>query len=358
MLSGVDHMLTIGEFSARCGLSPKMLRSYGDAGLLAPAAVDALNGYRYYSTTQLEQARLVGLLRKAAVPVADIVAFLNAPGLQQLERWHDAIVTDAVERRQALEEARAFLSDRPHRPPANQGGSMKAPFTAGWATTVGGRETNEDGVRTGEAMVAIADGIGGLADGGAASRIALETLDAAFHTDPTLSGLVTSFRHANQAVNRYAAELDSATVMGTTLTALAMTADAGWAVVHVGDSRLYRLRNGRLARLTGDHTVVAQLLADQRISEEEADHHEHRYVLTRAVGVEPDVEIDYAGVSARAGDRFLLTTDGLHVTVGSEQLQHLLGGDAAPQEVADALIEAAVAGGTQDNATAAVVAIG
>ncbi|HLI24476.1 MAG TPA: protein phosphatase 2C domain-containing protein [Acidimicrobiales bacterium] len=338
-----------------------MLRSYGESGLLAPAAVDALNGYRYYSVTQVQQARLVGLLRKAAVPVADIAAFLNEPRADQIEQWQAAIVADARLRRQALQDAHAFLSSRrsgvSHGSPRIRGGRMKTTVTTGAASDAGGRATNEDGICVGKDVVAVADGIGGLPDGGAASRIALETLQAAFETDPTLSGLVTAFGQANQAVTRYAREMAPETAMGTTLTALACTDDAGWAVAHVGDSRLYRLRDGRLERLTSDHTVVAQLLADNRITEEEAAHHEHRYVLTRAVGVEPQVDIDYAGVSAKSGDRFLLSTDGLHLPVVAERLRQVLESGDSAQQMADALVEAAVAGGTHDNATAVVVAL-
>lgn len=222
---------------------------------------------------------------------------------------------------------------------------MSLQQTSGTATHVGGRENNEDAVLAREGLFAVADGIGGLPGGEDASRTAIENLDAAFRADATLSGLLAAVRLANRAI----------TQGGTTLTALASTADAGMAVAHVGDSRLYQLHRGRLTQLTGDHTVVAELVAAGKISDTEAAAHDQRFVLTRAVGVQPELVVDYASVSAVTGDRLLLCTDGLHRALTAKDIARLLGGD--PQDAADALVAAALQAETNDNVSVVVIAV-
>lgn len=103
----MNELLSIGEFSARCGLSAKMLRSYAGIGLLVPAAVDAWSGYRYYSTGQLHRARVIGLLRLAGVAVDDIARYFADPSAERWERWDREIVESSDSRRKALAEARA-----------------------------------------------------------------------------------------------------------------------------------------------------------------------------------------------------------------------------------------------------------
>lgn len=113
--------------------------------------------------------------------------------------------------------------------------------------------------------------------------------------------------------------------MGTTLAAVAITVDTGSVVVHVGDSRLYRLRHGRLMQLTQDHTVITDLMSAGELNEEDAKTHPHRYVLTRALGVGPEVLIDYAGVSGESGDRLLLCTDGVFKALSTDEVKGRLG---------------------------------
>lgn len=105
----VDGLLTIGEFSDRCGLSPKMLRTYAAAGLLAPAAVDRVTGYRYYAPRQLHQARIIGRLRQAGMPVRDIASFLANLAIVHLDRWERDLDAEAAARRQALQEVRDWM---------------------------------------------------------------------------------------------------------------------------------------------------------------------------------------------------------------------------------------------------------
>ena len=105
----MDELLAIGEFSARSGLSAKVLRSYAAAGLLVPAAVDPWSGYRYYAPGQLTEARLILALRQAGVPLSEIAAFLQDPGPDRLRRWGQDLDLEVASRRRALGEARALL---------------------------------------------------------------------------------------------------------------------------------------------------------------------------------------------------------------------------------------------------------
>lgn len=143
--------------------------------------------------------------------------------------------------------------------------------------------------------------------------------------------------------------------MGTTLAAVAMTSDASTVVLQVGDSRLYRARAGRLQQVTQDHTVVADLTRAGELSATEAHVHPHRHVLTRAVGVAPDVEMDYAGLACQAGDRLLLCTDGLFKVLADEDLARVLGTGGSPQGAADELVTSALGRGPEDNVTVLVV---
>jgi protein phosphatase len=206
---------------------------------------------------------------------------------------------------------------------------------------------------TPRASCVVADGIGGLDNGEVASRTAIDALASAFAQAPTVSGLLTACRKANQAVLQQATG-PTAAAMGTTLTALAITTDTGALVVHVGDSRLYRLRGGRISQLTRDHTVTTDMMVAGELSEQDADTHPYQHVLTRAIGLGPDVEIDYAGVSLQSGDRFLLCTDGLFKVLPSDSLKAALG-EPDPHAAAERLIGGAVQHGAEDNVTALVI---
>lgn len=354
----MDELLIIGDFSAQCGLSAKMLRSYAAAGLLVPAAVDRSSGYRYYSTGQLRQARTIAMLRRAGIAVDDIAGFFDHPDPAQLDRWDRQIVSESTARRQALAEARAALAMGKPPPPTQTGTLMKGSevthtFVTGMATHIGGRDTNEDGVLVSDGLFALADGLGGLQDGEVASRLALDTLDVAFTADRTVSGLLDACREANRTVWRQADGQDA--TMGTTLVALAITSDASAIVLHVGDSRLYRFRNGRLEQLTHDHTVIADLIRAGELSEEDAKTHPYRYVLTRAIGVIPDVDIDHAGVSCESGDRLLLCSDGLFKALSLDELKVVLASEVEPQRSADQLVTSAVEREAEDNVTAMII---
>lgn len=352
----MDELLGISEFARQCGLSVKMLRSYASRGLLAPAAVDASSGYRYYAAGQLHEARVVALLRRAGVPVRDIAELLCAPDPAQLDRWSRHLDLEWTRRKRALEGARAALAFEPEsvaqREPTTKGEAMTYQLVAGGATHIGGRATNEDALVTTEHFVGVADGLGGLEMGDLASRLALDTLAEAVRDRPRADNVIAGGRKANEAVWRAGSGREAA--IGTTVTALAITEDAGALVLHVGDSRLYRLRTGQLEQLTDDHTVTADLVRTGELLPEDAEGHPHRHVLTRALGVGPSVEIDRASPSLEPGDRLLLCTDGLFQSIDSAALEAALGtGD--PQTCADGLVARAAGAGASDNVTAVVV---
>jgi len=354
----VDELLNIGVFSARCGLSAKMLRSYAAAGLLVPTAVDESSGYRYYSPGQLLQARIVALLRQAQIGIDEIAGFFDNPDAFQLDRWDRQIVSESTARRQALAQARAALAIGRAAPPtqsenSRKGSAVTHTFVTGTATHIGGRDSNQDAWLVSDGLFAVADGLGGLQDGEVASRLTLDTFDAAFTADRTVSGLLGACREANRAVWRQANGQDA--TMGSTLAVLAMTSDAAAIVLHVGDSRLYRLRNGRLEQLTHDHTVIADLMRAGELSESDAQTHPYRNVLTRAIGVAPEVDIDHSGASCEPGDRFVLCSDGLFKVLSTDELKVMLASEVEPQRSADQLVANAVKREAEDNVTAVII---
>ncbi len=416
----MDELLTIGEFSRACGLSPKVLRTYAADGLLTPAAVDRVSGYRYYAPSQVRAASTIALLRRAGTPLRDIASFLARPAaarLGQLDAWERDLDAELTVRRQALREVRASMtgalpsagaagaagadgadgadlapeSAAPGRGPADglaSRFSASTAFTAASATAAGlGRARNQDAVLLGDALFAVADGMGEHGD--VASLLAVEVLDARFAADPTLAGLAAACRAANAAVWRRADQEAEATT-GSTVTALAVLGPGGGtlrvddsqriqrkivrhdggpagaassdhgdtagppqpgqalAVASIGDSRAYLRRDGVLRRLTQDHSLVAELVRAGALTEDEARTHPQRSLLTRALGTGPDVEPSLARVDHQPGDRLLLCTDGLFGALDSGEIDAALAAADRPGEAADELVRLARDRGQDD----------
>src|SRR6185312_3838942 len=139
--------------------------------------------------------------------------------------------------------------------------------------------------------------------------------------------------------------------MGTTLTAVYLDDDDHLAVAHVGDSRAYIFRDGDLTRLTQDHSLVEELVRQGKLTEEQAAEHPQRSIITRALGIEGDVEVDTWSYSMRADDVVLLCSDGLTSMIGEEQIVKILGGERSLDRAADGLIGAANEAGGRDNIT-------
>jgi len=143
--------------------------------------------------------------------------------------------------------------------------------------------------------------------------------------------------------------------MGTTLVALALLNDGRVAVINIGDSRLYVLHEGELRQVTSDHNLVAELVAEGRLSAEEAEFHPRRNVITRALGVDPEVPVDLFLLEAEVGDRFLLCSDGLFRELRDEHISSLLRRLADPNEAAHELVNQAKQRGGNDNITVVLV---
>jgi protein phosphatase len=237
-------------------------------------------------------------------------------------------------------------------------------LAAGSATDVGlVRAVNQDHLLVASPLFAVADGMGGHAAGEVASETALEALRRAIAAELgdgrlTASGMADAVHGANRAVWDEAQADPHLHGMGTTLTAVAVVEDEGrerLAVANVGDSRTYRLREGRLEQLTVDHSLVAELVAEGQIRPDEAESHPQRHVLTRALGVYPDVEVDVLTAELQPADRLLLCSDGLSRELTDEQIASLLRRFADPTEAARELVANAKRNGGNDNITAVVV---
>ncbi|MXM65596.1 Stp1/IreP family PP2C-type Ser/Thr phosphatase [Streptomyces sp. HUCO-GS316] len=218
------------------------------------------------------------------------------------------------------------------------------------------REGNEDSGYAGPRLLAIADGMGGAAAGEVASSEAISTIVALDDDVPgsdVLTSLGTAVQRANDQLRSMVEEDPQLEGMGTTLTALLWTGQR-LGLVHVGDSRAYLLRDGVLTQITQDHTWVQRLVDEGRITEEEATTHPQRSLLMRALGSGDHVEPDLSIREVRAGDRYLICSDGLSGVVSHQTLEDTLASYQGPQETVQELIQLALRGGGPDNITVIV----
>jgi serine/threonine protein phosphatase PrpC len=206
------------------------------------------------------------------------------------------------------------------------------------------------------ALWAVADGAGGHAAGEVASAMlvdAIRTIPGALAADEALSQLRLRVAAVNLALRGEAAQRGANAVVASTIVALLMRA-GHFVCLWVGDSRAYLLRNGVLARITTDHSLVQELIAAGAITEAQAESHPQANVITRAIGAPDDSgEMDKVTGAIAAGDRFLLCSDGVTKAVPDDALAGLLG--SAKADPARALIEHAMAAGSRDNVTAIVI---
>lgn len=225
-------------------------------------------------------------------------------------------------------------------------------FRLGARTDVGRvREGNEDSFTARLPLLAVADGMGGHQGGEVASKLALETLKKAADGQ---AALVEVVHEANRAVFDKAAQDPGLAGMGTTLTVFLVEGNT-LRLAHVGDSRAYLLRDGQLQQITKDHTVVQRMVDEGRITAPEAHIHPQRSILTRALGVDQEIQVDQASIEPQPGDRLLLCSDGLTGMIDEEVILGILTQEQDPQAASDALVEAANQAGGQDNVTAVVV---
>jgi PPM family protein phosphatase len=351
-------LLSIGEFVRASGLSRKALRLYDDFGLLPPARVDPENGYRFYSPAQLEQARLVLWLRRMGMPLASIRSVISLPpaaAALEVNCYLEKIEAEAAAKRKLGSFLIAYLSGKDVMMTEPSG----EPLTIRYAvrTDIGlVREGNEDSAYAGGRLFAVADGMGGHAHGEVASAAvidAMKSLDVAVPSSELLNALDHAVRRADGTLREMQSADPSLRGMGTTLTALLWSGDQ-LGLVHIGDSRAYLVRDDEVFQITHDHTLVQSLLDEGKITEEEAAIHPKRALLLRALDGQHDFQPDLEVLQARAGDRYMLSSDGLHgVVPPAEIVRVLLSVEDRDQTAAD-LVKLAIDGGGPDNVTVIV----
>jgi len=231
---------------------------------------------------------------------------------------------------------------------------MTVQIRVGAATDVGRvRDHNEDGFLVAEdlGLIAVADGMGGHRGGEVASATALDALRIAFLAGATIQDAVSA---ANAAVHDQSVADPNLRGMGTTITAGAL-GEGVLVLGHVGDSRAYLLREEQLRRVTTDHSLVEELVRAGELTEAEAEQDPRRSMITRALGLESDVDVDVEQIELADGDRVLLCSDGLTNMVGEADLLTQLIETTDPQDVARDLVDAANAAGGVDNITVVVI---
>ncbi|MBX7551915.1 MerR family transcriptional regulator [Streptomyces sp. NPDC004232] len=348
--------LTIGAFAKASRLSPKALRLYDELGLLAPARVDPVTGYRLYAPDQLGRARLVAWLRRLGMPLARIqrVCTLEADqAAQEIRAFWARVEADTAARRDLA----TFLIDHL---------TWKEPTMAVTANPLeiryaahsdAGlvRDGNQDTVYADAHLLAVADGCGRT--GAPASRAAVDALKGleaeGIPAGDLLNVLEDAVDRARQAVQGVAGTGSSVEAAGTTLTAMLWTG-AQMALVHIGDSRVYLLRDGQLFQITHDHTLVQSMVDEGRLTPEEAACHPQRSLLVRALGQGADGTPDMRLHDARPDDRYLLCSDGLSSVVPADEIRQVLTESAEPDQAVRDLIALANGSGGPDNVSCVV----
>jgi protein phosphatase len=400
-------LLTIGEFARLSRLSPKALRLYDELGLLRPCRVDEWSGYRYYSPSQLDRARLVGWLRRIGMPLAQIGAVVESPPAEAA--WSVAAflrVTEAdfAERQRLAQFLITYLSEgatampepaKTTRVPPAVPAAARAPLAIRYAAAsdIGRvRKQNQDAGYAGPGLVAVADGFGPAGDRASAAAIdALRTLESGSPEPSRTLGEVAGSGASDDAVPADLLNLLSDAVSaadasvrsiaqtrpdlagsGATLTAMLLSGSR-LALVHIGDTRAYLFRDGGLFQITHDHSVTQSMIDSGRLTPEEAASHPQHSMLLRAVGASsaemaesglPEEQArmaatpDLSLLEARAGDRYLLTSDGLTNVVPDSAIRRTLSDQGlSAAEVVRRLIMLANEAGGPDNIALAIADI-
>ncbi|WP_406147061.1 protein phosphatase 2C domain-containing protein [Streptomyces sp. NBC_01012] len=349
-------LLTIGTFAKASRLSPKALRLYDELGLLRPARVDPVSGYRLYAPEQLEQARLVAWLRRLGMPLARIqhVSTLeSAAATQEIRAFWAEVEADTAARRDLASFLINHLSwkDPAMSPTAKPLGIRYAALSDTGLV----RESNQDTAYAGSRLLAVADGFGSTgAPASAAAVEALKRLETnSIPAGNLLNVLEDAIEQAKQAVNGIAGPSSTPDEAGTTLTAMLWTGSQ-LALVHIGDSRAYLVRDGELFQITHDHTMVQSMVDEGRLTPEEAVSHPQRALLIRALGQGADATHDMRLHDTQPGDRYLLCSDGLSTVVPTEEIRRVLSEISEPEQAVHELIALANGCGSPDNVSCVV----
>ncbi|MGA3354922.1 MAG: Stp1/IreP family PP2C-type Ser/Thr phosphatase [Acidimicrobiales bacterium] len=226
------------------------------------------------------------------------------------------------------------------------------------------RTTNQDLALATTDLAAVADGMGGHVGGEVAARIAVEHLLEAYRRDRTTEGLLAAVRDANEAIYHRSKSDRNLRGMGTTLTAIAVVGEESdgqvrLALVNVGDSRGYLLDRSerRVHKLTEDHSVVEEMVRSGELTPDEAANHPHKHILTRALGIEPDIDTDCWELDLEPGSRVLLCSDGLTNELGEQEIAEVLLDQDDLEAAASELVRLALQRGGIDNVTVVVLEV-
>lgn len=332
------ELLTIGEFARAARLSPKALRLYDELGLLRPVVVDPSNGYRRYAPEQLERARLVAWLRRIGMPLAEIATVVELPvgdAAGAIQEYWRRVEADTEAKRQLAAYLVEYLSGKDT--------AMVTALAVKYAVRTDRglvREANQDFAYAGEQLLAVADGFG---ERGAVASQAVVAALRQVRVGDLLNAMDDAARLAGDAVR----DMDGS---GTTLTAL-LWSGKRLGLVHVGDSRAYLLRDGELFQVTHDDTLVQSMVDEGKLTAAEAASHPDRALLSKALtgNENPGIQVR----DGQVGDRYLLSSDGLHTVVDIDTVKEVLQKEE-PQQAVDKLVALANAAGGPDNISCVV----
>lgn len=250
-----------------------------------------------------------------------------------------------------------FVHRSPEQPKSQAEENLPAGILSAFRTDVGKvRANNQDAPIVSEKLrlYGVADGMGGHKGGEVASTSARDDLLRELEgKTPSVAALSGAIEEVNRQIYHQQEHDDALTGMGTTLSVLWMSDNFVY-IGHVGDSRVYLLRDGEFKQMTLDHSLVEQLVREGVLTEEEAQNHPMRNIITRAIGTDESVEVDVVVEERRKGDLWLACSDGLHGLVDDRQMRDALR-QYAPEKAADVLLKAALDAGGRDNVTLVIV---
>lgn len=250
-----------------------------------------------------------------------------------------------------------FVHRSPEQPKSKEEENLPAGILSAFRTDVGKvRVNNQDAPIVSEKLrlYGVADGMGGHKGGEVASTSARDDLLRELEgKTPSVAALSGAIEEVNRQIYHQQEHDDALTGMGTTLSVLWMSDNFVY-IGHVGDSRVYLLRDGEFKQMTLDHSLVEQLVREGVLTEEEAQNHPMRNIITRAIGTDESVEVDVVVEERRKGDLWLACSDGLHGLVDNRQMRDALR-QYAPEKAADVLLKAALDAGGRDNVTLVIV---
>lgn len=250
-----------------------------------------------------------------------------------------------------------FVHRSPEQPKSKAEENLPAGILSAFRTDVGKvRANNQDAPIVSEKLrlYGVADGMGGHKGGEVASTSARDNLLRELEgKTPSVAALSGAIEEVNRQIYHQQEHDDALTGMGTTLSVLWMSDNFVY-IGHVGDSRVYLLRDGEFKQMTLDHSLVEQLVREGVLTEEEAQNHPMRNIITRAIGTDESVEVDVVVEERRKGDLWLACSDGLHGLVDNRQMRDALR-QYAPEKAADVLLKAALDAGGRDNVTLVIV---